>query len=344
MSSTSYAVLAKARAKYGKFLTDRDYESLIVSQSVPEVMVYLKSHTRFAPVLSGVSERDVHRGMLESLLRQYQFNEFDSLCRYDTGNTAGFSHFFAEKSEVEQIIRFLILLNSNATEKFIFRYPAYLSKRIELDLNRIAGAHDYDEFLKALEGTSYHEILKEFKPDEKGRLPVSEIENRLYARVSEHLLTFINEQTSGGERRELSDLFRKFNDYSIVSRILRLKKYYQLPPEAVKATVMPEFGSMSPKLVDKLCEAESDGEVMQILHTTRYGKLYEKVDDARGREVGPAVQYRLAKKYLHFSDNPSVVMAAFMFLSETELMNVISLIEGVRYRLDPKHIRSLLIR
>jgi V/A-type H+-transporting ATPase subunit C len=37
-------------------------------------------------------------------------------------------------------------------------------------------------------------------------------------------------------------------------------------------------------------------------------------------------------------------MAAFMFLSETELMNVISLIEGVRYRLDPKHIRSLLIR
>ena len=51
MSTTSYAVLAKARAKYGRFLTDRDYASLIACQSVAEVMVYLKSHTHFASVL-----------------------------------------------------------------------------------------------------------------------------------------------------------------------------------------------------------------------------------------------------------------------------------------------------
>ena len=45
MSSTSYAVSAKARAKYGRFLSDRDYANILACQSVPEVMVYLKSHT-----------------------------------------------------------------------------------------------------------------------------------------------------------------------------------------------------------------------------------------------------------------------------------------------------------
>ena len=71
MSATTYAVLAKARAKYGKFLTERDYANLLACQSVPEVMVYLKSHTRYASVLYEINERDVHRGRLEQLLRQY---------------------------------------------------------------------------------------------------------------------------------------------------------------------------------------------------------------------------------------------------------------------------------
>ena len=88
MSATSYAVLAKARAKYGKFLTDRDYTSILACQSVAEVMVYLKSHTHYASVLSEVNERDVHRGRLEQLLRQYQFDDFDTLCRYDSGISA----------------------------------------------------------------------------------------------------------------------------------------------------------------------------------------------------------------------------------------------------------------
>ena len=61
--STSYAVLAKARAKYGRFLNDRDYASILACQSVAEVMIYLKSHTHFASVLNEVNEHQltVHR-------------------------------------------------------------------------------------------------------------------------------------------------------------------------------------------------------------------------------------------------------------------------------------------
>ena len=109
MSTTSYAVLAKARAKYGKFLTERDYTNILACQSVAEVMVYLKSHTHYASVLSEVNERDVHRGRLELLLRQYLFDEFDTLCRYDSSVSVGFSQYYVEKTEVEQIIRFLLL-------------------------------------------------------------------------------------------------------------------------------------------------------------------------------------------------------------------------------------------
>ena len=344
MSTTSYAVLAKARAKYGRFLTERDYASLLACQSVAEVMVYLKSHTHYASVLSEVNERDVHRGRLEMLLRQYLFNEFDTLCRYDSSVSVGFSRYVVEKTEVEQIIRFLVLLNSHSTEKFIFQFPAFLSKHTELDVNKLANARDYEEFLGALSRTPYHEILRIYKPDEKGRLPVSEMENKLYDHILKHMLEFINKKTKGAERQELMTMFKTINDYSIFSRILRLKKYYNLPSEIIKTNMSPEYSSLSPKLIARMCEAESSAEVFQIMQSTGCGRMIGKIGYTYASDISPRVQFRLAKKNIHFSNNPSVVMMAFMFLSEIELMNVICLIEGIRYQLEPKTIQSLIIR
>ena len=80
------------------------------------------------------------------------------------------------------------------------------------------------------------------------------------------------------------------------------------------------------------------------MQSTGSGRLIDKIGYNYAGDIIPRVQYKLAKKNIHFSDNPSVVMISFMFLSETELMNVISLIEGIRYQLDPKIIQSLLIR
>ena len=344
MSTTSYAVLAKARAKFGRFLSEHDYDGILACQSVPEVMVYLKTYTHFAPVLSGVDEREVHRGRLEALLRQYQFNEFDSLCRYDSNVSEGFSRYIIEKSEVEQIVHFIVLLNAHSTEKFMFRFPAFLTKHTELDFERLATVHDYSGFLDALSRTSYYEILKGFRPDLKGRLPVADIENRLSDLVLKHMIEFINKKTKGSERRELTDIFEKLNDYNMISRIIRLKRYYHMPPEEIRATVTPEFSGLSPELIDRMCEAQTADDVYRIVRDTKYGRLIGGSGTEYQGDIGPRVQYKIARQKLHFSNNPSVVMISFMFLSEAELMNVICLIEGVRYQVDPKTIRSMLIR
>ena len=113
MSKTSFAVLTKARSKFGKRLTEKDYQSLLVCQSVGEIMSYLKNNTHYSKTLTDVSEREIHRGRLEALLRQNLFYEFDSLCRYDSSVSSGLSSYIISTLEVEQIVRFLILLSSN---------------------------------------------------------------------------------------------------------------------------------------------------------------------------------------------------------------------------------------
>lgn len=343
MSSTSLAVLAKARAKFGKRLTEQDYNNLVACQSVAEVMVYLKSHTHYASVLAEVNERNVHRGRLEMLLRQNQFNEIDSLCRYDSEVSSGFSRFIVERTEIEQIIRFLILQKANSTDKFIFQFPAYFSKHTEIDVNRLANAKDDDEFLAALEHSPYHKILSEFKPDDDGKWPVSDVEMKLYGYVFANLLDSIVKNTKGQEREELRDILYTINDYMTFSRILRLKKYYDLPPERIKDNLFLSYTTISKRLIDEMCSAESSAEVFALMQSSRSGRMIDKIGYNYAGDITPRVEYRLAKKNLRFSTNPSVVMLSFMFASDTELMNVISLIEGVRYKVDIKTIKSLLI-
>ncbi len=343
MSNTSFAVLTKARAKFGKRLTEKDYTGLLACQSVAEVMSYLKSYTHYSAALRDINERDVHRGRLEAMLRQNLFYEFDSLCRYDSSVSSGFSQYVIETIEVEQIIRFLILLNSNSTEKFIYQFPAYFSKHTEIDINRLANAKNYEEFLKVLSDSPYYEILKSCAPDEKGRLHISEIENKLYDFVFANLLNTIKKNTKGRERQELTSFFLTINDYNIFSRILRLKKYYNLSPDAIKSNLLLKYSDISPKAIDMMCRAESSAEVFSIMQSTHNGKLIDKIGYVYASDISPRVKYRLARKNMHFSNNPSVVMLSYMFISEIELMNVVSLIEGVRYKLDTKLIQSLLI-
>ena len=77
---------------------------------------------------------------------------------------------------------------------------------------------------------------------------------------------------------------------------------------------------------------------------TRYGWLIQKDGSEYNGDIGPRGQFKISNKFFRLSNNPSVVMISFMFLSEAELMNVICMIEGIRYEVDPKVIRSMLLR
>lgn len=77
MSKTSFAVLTKARSKFGNRLTEKDYQSLLACQSVGEIMSYLKNNTHYSKALTDVSEREIHRGRLEALFEAKPFYEFD---------------------------------------------------------------------------------------------------------------------------------------------------------------------------------------------------------------------------------------------------------------------------
>ena len=53
-------------------------------------------------------------------------------------------------------------------------------------------AKTYDELLESLEGTPYYKILSLYRPEENGRIRLTEIENALYRRLVETLYAIID--------------------------------------------------------------------------------------------------------------------------------------------------------
>ena len=165
MSDTSYAALTRAKAKFGKRLREKDYKSLLDCANVAEVMTYLKSNTHYIEAFGEANERGIRRGLFENLLKQYMNNQFDSLVRFELSVGEQFSNYIAHKTEVNELIRFLTLLNSTEDRReqpFHFVFPAHMAKKTSINLTTLADAKSYEEFLAAIEGTRYEKVFSKY--------------------------------------------------------------------------------------------------------------------------------------------------------------------------------------
>ncbi len=342
ISYASNAILSKARAMYGKRLTDKDYQSLVTCSSVAEVLSYLKSHTKYSALLNSISEKDVHRGRLELILKQQLFYDFASLCRYEISAGEHFSQYIIIRTEIEQILHYLMLFNSGKLNEYIYALPMYFDKHTKIDLNALSRTDNYEKFLTVLEGTPYHSILSKYKPDEHNNLDIPTIENSLYTYFYKKVFYIINNYTKGNTKKELNYIFNNYLDLCNFVRILRLKKYYNMTADKIKENLLP-FGTLKDYQIDSMCNAPHSKDVFAIMESTSSGKVISNMEYNFAGEISKRGRYNLGRKNIRFSTSPTIVMMSYIFLEEAELSNVINIIEGVRYQVDEDTIKALLV-
>ena len=53
-------------------------------------------------------------------------------------------------------------------------------------------------------------------------------------------------------------------------------------------------------------------------------------------------KYNICRRDIRFSTHPSVVLISYIILTEIEVGDIITIVEGIRYRLPPEDIKSML--
>ena len=342
-SKSSNAVLAKARAMYGRCLKDQDYRQLAECRTVPEIASYLKARTSYGSALAGFVEGEIHRSQLELLLRQNLYLDIYALSRYTSDQSLAFSDFIISKLEIEQIVRFLMLLNNGKPEEYAYSMPLSLDKFTAISFGQISKARSYDDLLFSLKGTKYYPVLAGFVPKEKERIRIAEIELALNNKNYSSALEAMTASRSKTERKELRDVFNALLDFDNLARILRLKRYYSFDPEQIRALLIP-YGKLSSRMLDELCSAEDAKDVYELARSTYLGKMMSKLQYSSPTQIADAFINVYCRHHLRLSPNPTIVMISYVYLKEIELHNVVNLIEATRYGLSVEEKLRLPVR
>ena len=339
-SFSSNVVLAKARAMYGRRLTAQNYKEMLACHSVNELAAYLKNHTAYHQILSGINESDIHRGQLEILLRQKIFEDSASLCRYDISVGEHFAQYVLQKAEIEQIMHSVMHLMAGSPEEYLYAMPAFLNKHTHIDLLALGRIKNFDDLLLALSHTPYQKILERFRPIPGQPLDYFGIENSLYRYLYTLCFSIIREKTHGETRSQLEELFNVYADIENYTAILRLKFNYHSGPDFIRSSLLP-FGTFQPRHIDALLESDTPEEMRKVLEKTSFGKKVRLLNPSSDL-LSTQVQYAVGSRKIRFSTHPSVVMLSYIFLMHIELHDITNIIEGIRYQIPSDEIASLL--
>ncbi len=343
MSKASNAILAKARAMYGKCLSEKDYEELIACHTVSEVAAYLKTRTNYASALVGLNDNDVHRGQLEAMLKQNIYFDVFALSRYEQDDSRGFSEFIISKMEIEQIINCVRLINIGKPGEYVYTMPLSLDKFAKISLSDLTGVRSYEDMLEVLKNTTYYRTLLKFNPKEGEKVKIAELEVQLNNNNYGRLMKMISDARNKKDRNELKELFSIMIDFKNVSRIIRLKKYYNFGEEKIKTNLIP-YGRLSNRIIDELCSSENVNEVLERARSTYLVKYLSKLQYNSQTQITNALVYNYCKHHLRLSINPRVVMVSYVFLKDIELGNIVNIIEGTRYGISAEKKIKLLVR
>lgn len=340
---SSLAMAAKAKAMYGKHLKSDDYTELLRKKTVQEIAGYLKNETAFKSVLKGINEFSIHRGHLEMLIRQTFYLDFLELIRYGQSKKDHFYEYGVLMIEIKQILMSIRLLSETDKTNQIAQLPIFANRMISFDVEELIKVNTFDELLSVLKNTPYYSILKPLKPRSVLDIDYANFEIVLKAYYYKRVYEIIEQEFTGKDKKDIRDLFDTQIELENITKIYRLKKYYNASPSEIKKVLNPTYKRISKNDLDEWIETL---DAQAFLHAVNKN-AYDIPTDAKEFQYieyqTDAIMFDLNKRLMRFSTNPNIILVSYLSLLDIEIRNIIDIIEGIRYKVENDKIAKLLI-
>ncbi|MBQ7654442.1 MAG: V-type ATPase subunit [Clostridia bacterium] len=341
MSFSENAIMTRSRAIYAKRLTNQNYRELLNCSSVSEAADYLSTKTQYFDTFASVTSAKINRMMLESLLRRDYVAQFSSLYKFSKIIGNEMCRYFVMINEISVILSCLrYVMAPNKLDIFI-SVPTFEDMSVGFDVLSLANSEDFSEMLTKLRQTEYYDVLKSLDGE---RPDVLKIENALYGYLDKRICEIAKKSLSSGEYKQVFEIIATDSDLRFISKLFRLKKYYHLSPEQIR-----EYGFnvseslLTKKETERMITAQDEDGFIKALGSTAYAKDggLQGVEDIT--HWARAYKHEKYSKKIMYSTCPNVVMMCSFFLKDNEVKNITSIIEGIKYGLEPDEIKKYLV-
>ncbi len=345
-NSSALAMVPKAKHMAAQCLTAEEYKALTRRRTVLEVVATLQNHPYFSKTLGGISQTNPHREQIEQALSKDLFYKFEKLMRY-CAKDGHFGAYFIVRCEIDEILQKLRLMGVGFSEQYILQMPGFLLSKTKLPLLKLAEAKTHEEVCSLLAGTPYFKIMQSVVPKQGEKTDYTKYEHAFESFFYDYVFKKIDEDISGKAAKETKILFSYRAEIYNLDVIFRAKAFYSKIYNYSELTnlLLPHYGVLKKKEILKLAAAKDLDEFLHIYASSKAAKIYgeRSADFLNEKGTKPFIALRnKAQKMLHFSIVPETVLAALLCFADIERSNIVTVIEGVRYGLEPEKIEKFL--
>ncbi len=336
----SYSGIAtKTRAMSGKLLTREDFESLASSRSVAEAVGYLKQRTVYGTVLSDIPEEHLHRGEIERRLSRSLFHDFSKIYRFCNLKQRSVLELYFCKYEIQALKGALRrIFNPAAKAERIGKEDEVFQYFSNIDLERLNGATDLEEFLEALRRTPYYDVLAQLNRREKKTLFDYEMVLDMFYfsniwKKKEKLL-------KGKERELMTQVYGSQIDMLNMMWIYRAKHYYQMSAAAIYTLVIPISYKLRKRQLQDLVEAEDEETLLEAARRTWYGQRHQELTETDLELLHRQLLWRIYQVDQHRNPYSMTAVTSYLYHKEQEIDQLTTILECVRYGLAPEELST----
>lgn len=335
-------VTAKCRAVFGKRLSASDYAMLAAKENVPQVCDFLKTSPRYQKALSAVNSGAVHRAQLESVLGKSAFDIFESFRKFDFTKSREYFKFIVERLEIGQIVAAVGAVFAGGADEYIAAVPMYLNRFTKTDLPELGHAKNLTEIISLLENTPYIKTLREPLIDAvmSGKLDIGEVERRLLNDYYFRLLKSVDANFHGAEKKELKCVILRSIDMENVVTMFRRAQFSKASPDNIGEKLIPFRYKLKSDVIEELAKEKDIGALSRKLANIGYNTDGENTSV---EQLTERISQKFYEKTLRMTQFSSVAYFALTESLCTELRNIRTVVEGVRYELSGTDILRMLV-
>lgn len=341
------AVGAKAHVLYSRLLKDEELWALMACDDVPEIAAHLGQTAGYAEALSILVPKEATRVQLEDRLKLIPARRAGTFLAYLTGTRRRLLAAWIERTQASALktaLRF-VLTKHGDREAIRARIADLPFQSLPFDL--LLSSRDFTDFSEALRGTPYfgplQEPLKRLASGEENLFPAA-------AAIDTAVLTALfraAEALSASERGPVLRILGVQADLLNLSWIYRSLRYYALTPEERIARLLPCRYRLGPETLRRLARAGDLDDFWSTLKASPYGPAFEESPPAEEmameRDMRRFVR-KTASAVFRMGRPDFATMLAYLTLLESEVTDLTTLIEDVRYDYDRRHAALFLAR
>lgn len=339
------AMATKARAMFGNRLSANEYEALLQKRTVSEAASFLKNETYFKDSLEGINEKAIHREQLEALLRMDIFHRLEKLERYGGEEDKGFIYAFVMRSEIRLIMSCVRWLASNDEEirsGMIAQLPVYADKYFSFNIKKLPEVTNFAELLEVLKNTPYEKIIRKYETVGMEEIDFIALEHDLEVELYKDTMNLLTVFKGNECYDTIQEVIYSKAELINLSAIYRLKKYFKQPSDKIYQFMLPyECFFKKRELVDMIDNCDAD-EILNRVQK-KYHRFTKDLRFTSIEQYVQMIQFNMNHHIIEYYQQPSLVLLSYLLCGETEIQNLVNIIEGIRYGIAPDKIRALLV-